>query len=79
MNPTTITIGFAEALTIVLALVGGFAFVWRASAVAHKEIIGRLNGFEGRLCNLEGDMKVVKNDLDWLKHHARTGNPPDID
>ena len=77
MNPTTITIGFGEALTIILALVGGFAFVWRASAVAHKEIIGRLNGFENRLCNLEGDVKVVMNDLDWLKHHARTGKAPD--
>ena len=101
MNSTVITIGIGEALTIVvpviLALIGGFFTVWRASANAHEKIIGRLSNVETQMTTVQTDvstlksdvsilksdvstlttdMAVAKNDLDWLKHHARTGQPP---
>ena len=69
MESTTLAISIEGAGLIAASIVGSGLLIYFASARAHAKIIGRL-------CDLEGDMKVVKNDLDWLKHFARTGQPP---
>jgi hypothetical protein len=87
METTQIVIGLNETLVVIVAMLSGFGFVWRASANAHKEIRGELkelrrdmdSGFKelrDDTASLDKRLHGIETDMTWIKHYVMTGNPP---